>query len=223
MPYRRLRQVTLHRLELAEEQPVGVDADHAVGTGAKHAPHVVAIAAADIEDALALKVQVRGDPRPLPVRTPFGVHVHAEQVERALAPRRQAHQCGAHLRPSGVVAVGVQAQAIDQVDFAGLDLGQCIQGALPALQVAMAFFHLGVELGLQPIGPGGQGRTRQTASEGGQINHGRAINEAKLRHWNHGTTFENPAASRRSRCSSRLSGFMTFSMALRFWAISSSL
>ena len=97
------------------------------------------------------------------------------------------------------------------------------QRRLPALQVAVAFLHFLVELRLQGVGPFGQRCAGQTAGEGGQINHGKAINEAKLRHWNHGTTFENPAASRRSRCSSRLSGFMTFSMALRFWAISSSL
>ena len=90
-------------------------------------------------------------------------------------------------------------------------------------QAAVTFFHFLVELRLQGVGPFGQRSAGQTAGEWGQINHGKAINEAKLRHWNHGTTFENPAASRRSRCSSRLSGFMTFSMALRFWAISSSL
>ena len=149
--------------------------------------------------------------------------MHAEQVERAFAPRAQAHQRGMHLRAGGVVANGVEGQAIEQIDFAGLDFRQCIQRALPALQVAMPLFHLAIELRLQALGPYGQGSADQVAGEGGQINHGKAINEAKLRHWNHGTTVENPAASRRSRCSSRLSGFMTFSMALRFWAISSSL
>ncbi|MNZ50029.1 hypothetical protein D3C78_678100 [compost metagenome] len=149
--------------------------------------------------------------------------MHAEQVERPLAPRRQAHQGGTHLRAGFIVAIGVQLQAVEQIDFARLDPWQGVQRALPALQVAMALFHFLVELRLQGVGPFGQRRAGQTAGEGRQINHGKAINEAKLRHWNHGTTFENPAASRRSRCSSRLSGFMTFSMALRFWAISSSL
>ena len=54
-----LLQKALNGLELAEEQPVGVDADHAVGACAEHAPHVITIAAANIEDALALKVDVR--------------------------------------------------------------------------------------------------------------------------------------------------------------------
>ncbi|MNN44160.1 hypothetical protein D3C81_1584380 [compost metagenome] len=62
VPGVRLGQVALHRLELAEEQPVRVDTDHAVRAGAKHAPHVITVATADIEDALALQVQVRGDP-----------------------------------------------------------------------------------------------------------------------------------------------------------------
>ncbi|MNL21991.1 hypothetical protein D3C87_1433080 [compost metagenome] len=223
VPGVRLGQVALHRLELAEEQPVRVDTDHAVRAGAEHAPHVITVAAADIEDALAFQVQVRGDPRPLPVRAPFGIDVHAEQVERPLAPWRQSHQRSAHLRAGLVAAISIQLQAIEQIDFARLDLRQGVQRALPAFQVAMALFHFLVELRLQGVGPIGQRRAGQTAGEGRQINHGKAINEAKLRHWNHGTTFENPAANRRSRCSSRLSGFMTFSMALRFWAISSSL
>ncbi|MNJ55678.1 hypothetical protein D3C77_511860 [compost metagenome] len=62
VPGRQLWQVALNRLELAEEQPVGIDADHAVGTGTEHAPLVVTVAAADIENALALEIQVRGDP-----------------------------------------------------------------------------------------------------------------------------------------------------------------
>ena len=89
VPGGQLRQVTFHRMELAEEQPVRVDTDHAVSTGAEHAPHVVTIAAADVEDALAGKVQMRRDPGPFPVRAPFGVHMHAEYLERPLAPRRQ--------------------------------------------------------------------------------------------------------------------------------------
>ncbi|MCY1559422.1 hypothetical protein D9M68_964620 [compost metagenome] len=87
----------------------------------------------------------------------------------------------------------------------------------------MTLFQLGVQLRLQALRPGSQGRARQAADEGRQIDHGRAINEAKLRHWNQGTTFEKPAARRRSWWVSSVSGFITFSMALRFWAISSSL
>ncbi len=62
MPGVGLRQVALHRLELAEEQPVGVDTDHRVRPGAEHAPHVITVAAAYIEDALAFEIQVRGYP-----------------------------------------------------------------------------------------------------------------------------------------------------------------
>ena len=87
VPRRFLLQKALHGLELAEEQPVGVDADYAVGACAEHAPHVVAVAAAHIEDALALEVDMRRDPRPFPVRVPLGIDVNAKQVERAFAPR----------------------------------------------------------------------------------------------------------------------------------------
>ncbi|MNN42590.1 hypothetical protein D3C81_1567830 [compost metagenome] len=88
VPGRQFWQVTLNGLELTEEQPVGVDADDAVGTGTEHAPLVIAVAAADIEDTLALEVQVRGYPRPLPVGAPLGVDVYTEQVEWAFTPRR---------------------------------------------------------------------------------------------------------------------------------------
>ncbi|MND96895.1 hypothetical protein D3C80_891990 [compost metagenome] len=166
---------------------------------------------------------MRGNPRPLPVRAPLGIDMHAEQIERALAPRRQAHQRLLHARTGVVIAVAIQIEAVLQVNARGRQRWQGIQRSLPAFQVAMTLFHLGVELRLQALCPLRQGSARQAADQGGQINHGRAINEAKLRHWNQGTTLEKPAASRRSRCSSRLSGFITFSMALRFWAISSSL
>ena len=113
------RQVTLYRLELAEKQPVGIDANHAVSTGAEHAPHVVAVATTHIEEAFAFEVQVRRDPRPFPVRAPFGVHMHPEQIERPLAPRAQAHQRGMHLRAGRVIAIGVEGQTVKQVDFTG--------------------------------------------------------------------------------------------------------
>ena len=107
-------------MELAEEQPVGIDAHDAVGTGAEHAPHVVAVAAADIEDALAGQIQVRGHPRPLPVRAPLGVDVHAEQLEGALAPGDQALQGGPQRSAGGLVTGGVEAQCITQFDLARL-------------------------------------------------------------------------------------------------------
>ncbi|MNS90016.1 hypothetical protein D3C72_1240500 [compost metagenome] len=223
VPGGQLWQVLLNGLELAEEQPVGIDANHHVGAGTEHAPLVVAIAAAHVEHALALEVQVRADPGPFPVRTPFGVHMHAEQVEWPFAPRGQAHQCLAHLHAGGVVAIAVQAQPVDQVDFARIQGGQGFQRTAPAVEVTVTLLQLGFQLRLQALRPGSQGRARQTADEGGQIDHGRAIKEAKLRHWNQGTTFEKPAARRRAWWASRVSGLITFSMALRFWAISSSL
>ncbi|MNT69982.1 hypothetical protein D3C72_2083350 [compost metagenome] len=90
----------------------------------------------------------------------------------------------------------------------------------------MAHRELGIELPGKVGCPVLQGSARQRLLQGVEVqrtNHGRAISEAKLRHWNQGTTLEKPAASRRARCSSKLSGCMTFSRALRFWAISSSL
>ncbi|MNZ86395.1 hypothetical protein D3C78_1052140 [compost metagenome] len=229
VPGRQVGQVVLHGEELAEEQPVGIDADHAVGAGAEHAPLVVAVAAADIQHALAGKIQMRGDPCPLPVRVPLGIDMHAEQLERPLAPGDQALerllQGGALLAAAGAG----QGEAFGQLAVLDGQRRQGVDGGLPAGQVAVAAGQLvGEQLG-QGGRPGGQRRAAQTVEQGGEVGaggevgHGRAISEAKLRHWNQGMTFEKPAASRRSRCSSRLSGFITFSMALRFWAISSSL
>ncbi|MCY1285484.1 hypothetical protein D9M69_373250 [compost metagenome] len=103
---------------------------------------------------------------------------------------------------------------------------QGVDRRAPAFQVAMTDGELAVEQAGQVGGPvlqRGSGQALLQAVEVESADHGRAISEAKLRHWNQGTTLRKPAASRRSRCRSRLSGFITFSMALRFWAISSSL
>ncbi|MNQ31218.1 hypothetical protein D3C85_445850 [compost metagenome] len=160
---------------------------------------------------------------------PLSVDVYAEQLERPLAPGDQAlerlFQGGALLAAAGTG----QREAFGQFTLLDAQRRQCIDGGLPAGQVAMAASQLvGEQLG-QGGCPGGQWCAAQAVEQGGEVGadgevgHGRAISEAKLRHWNQGMTFEKPAASRRSRCSSRLSGFITFSMALRFWAISSSL
>nr|WP_239056528.1 hypothetical protein [Wenzhouxiangella limi] len=60
--------------------------------GIEHAPAEVTVAGADVEHALALEFQMRRDPVPLPVRTPFGVHDDTAEVQRPLAPRDQGLQ-----------------------------------------------------------------------------------------------------------------------------------
>jgi len=110
----------LYRLELTEEQPVRVDPDDHVGASAQHAPLVIAITAANVQYPLALEVQVRRNASPFPVRAPFGIDVHAKQIEGAFAPGRQPHQCLAHLHAAGIIAVAVQTQSVYQVDFARL-------------------------------------------------------------------------------------------------------
>ncbi len=211
-------------MELAEEQPVRVDPDHAVGTGTEHAPHVVAVAATDVEDAFAGQIQVRRDPVPLPVRAPLGIDMHAEHVERTLAPWREPHQRIVGGLARGVVTGRVEAEAVTQFDLHGRQRRQRIDGTPPARQITVTNREFGVQLLLNAVGPGGQRGAGQAPGEGSQVEvHGRAISEAKFRHWNQGTTLEKPASSSRWRWVSRLSGFITFSMALRFWAISSSL
>ena len=167
VPGGQVRQVALHGLELAEEQPVGVDADHAFGAGTEHPPLVVAVAATDIQHAPAAQVEVWSDPRPLPVRAPFGVDMHAKQVERPLAPGRQAEQRIAHLLAGGVIAIVIEGEAVQQVDLARQHGRQGVQRRLPTAEVAVADGHLGVQLLLQVIGPVFQGRTLQALNQRG--------------------------------------------------------
>ncbi len=152
--------------------------------------------------------------------------MHAEHVKRSLAPGDQAAQGGFQGFAGGVVTAAVEAECVQQVDLLGLERRQRLDGGVPARQVAVADGQLGVDLRRQVGAPVLQRTAGQPGLQRIEIettDHGRAISEAKLRHWNHGTTLLKPAASRRSRCCSRLSGFITFSMALRFCAISSSL
>src|SRR5690606_22325964 len=120
-------------------------------------------------------------------------------------------------------AGAIQTELLLQLDGFRMQRRQSVQRLAPTGQVAMATRQFVGELLRQLGRPGGQRGTGQMPGQRSEINHGRAISEAKLRHWNQGTTWEKPAASKRSRCCCRLSGCMMCSMALRFWAISSSL
>src|SRR5690606_41543450 len=109
-----------------------------------------------------------------------------------------------------LVAIAFQAEGLAQLDGNGLDIRQRVDRASPARQVAVANGELGFQLLLQAIGPGGQRGAGQPPGQGRQVAvHGRAISEAKFKHWNQGTTLEKPASSNRWRGVSRPSGFMT--------------
>src|SRR5690606_41723543 len=126
----------------------------------------------------------------------------------------------------GVAERAVQGKAFAQLHTLWRQRGQALQRGLPTRQVTVADGQLGSDLFAQAVCPARQRAALQLIAQTLQIkalDHGRATSEAKFRHWNHGTTWLKPASSKRWRCTSRLSGFMTFSRALRFWAISSSL
>ena len=108
--------------------------------------------------------------------------MHTKYIERAFAPRRQAHQRFVQLHPRFGIAVVIKGEAFNQVDACRHQFRQGLQRALPALQVAVTLGHFGIELRLQTIGPFSQRGARQAADQRSEINHGRAINEAKLRH-----------------------------------------
>ncbi|MNP47557.1 hypothetical protein D3C76_1416190 [compost metagenome] len=152
--------------------------------------------------------------------------MHAEHVERALAPGNQPLQRGLELLAGRLIALTLQGEVAIQFGGGRDQLRQAVHGRQPALEVAMAIFDLGLQLRSEGLAPGLQGRASQLALQAGEgetFDHGRAIIEEKLRHWNHSTTLEKPASSRRWRWVSKVSGRMTFSMAVRFWAISRSL
>ena len=103
-------------MELAEEQPVRVDTDHAVSTGAEHAPHVVTIAAADVEDALAGKVQMRRD------RAHFQSERHSVST---CTPNTSNGPCATATAPSaprGWPGVWLRRRGREAETFAQLDL-----------------------------------------------------------------------------------------------------
>ena len=92
LPDRGIRQIAADGLELGQEQQVRIHTDDHARAVLPHAPHVITIAAADIQYALALKFDMRRDPIPFPVRAPFGIDLHAKQLEWPLAPGMQALQ-----------------------------------------------------------------------------------------------------------------------------------
>lgn len=79
-----------HRFKLAQEQLGGIDTDRQMCAGADHPPHVIAAAAAHVEDSPASEIgQVRQNALPFPVGSPFGIDIDAVQRIRAFAPRHQ--------------------------------------------------------------------------------------------------------------------------------------
>src|SRR5574344_254286 len=162
-------------------------------------------------------------PLPLPVGTPFGIHMHAKQVKRPLAPGMQAAQGIGQLLALPVATGTVQLYRILQVVLFQRQRRHGLYRVHPARQVTMAGIKALIELVLYRARPVFKRCAVQMAGKGSKVDHGKAIREAKLMHWNHRCTRLKPASCRRWRCSSRLSGSMTFSMARRFWAISSSL
>ena len=126
--------------------------------------------------------------------------MHTEHIEGPFAPGRQAEQCVTGDGACRLVAIGIQPEGIAQLNGVRLDVRQCIDCPPPARQIAVTDGELGVELLLQAVGPGRQWGASQAPGEGSQVEiHGRAISEAKFRHWNQGTTLEKPASSKRWR------------------------
>jgi len=108
-------QVALQHEKLQDRGEEGLDAQDELGALAAHAPAVVAVTAADVEDAPPGKgLDVRQHPVPLPVRAPFGVDVHAEDVVGALAPGVKG------LEPSDEPVVVDRAQIRGRADGDGV-------------------------------------------------------------------------------------------------------
>ena len=108
----RVAQVALHHLELQNRGKEGLDAEDEVGAGAAHAPAVITVAAADIEDAAPRqRLDVRQQPFPLPVGAPLGINPDAEEMVRAFAPRVKGLEQGDQLCAVNLAKIGAAADA----------------------------------------------------------------------------------------------------------------
>ena len=130
-------EVFLQGLELQVEQYRGFDADHAPRRLRQHAPAVIPVAAADVENTAAGERLQRGfDPLPFQIRAPFAIDVDTGDMERPLAPRLQTLQCLVQL--TRILTIGVQSHG-GQIETR-LDLvqrGQSRQRRRPARIVAV--------------------------------------------------------------------------------------
>ena len=85
--------VALHGAMLHAEQQRRIHTDHFPGARGQHAPAEIAIAAADVEHAMAGEAAEAGrDALPFPVRAPLRVDVHVGKAERTFTPRMQRFQ-----------------------------------------------------------------------------------------------------------------------------------
>ena len=203
-----------------------------MSAGANHAPHVVSAAAADIKDGTPGQIgKVRQYALPLPVGTPFGIDIHAVKGEGPFTPRHQILQ--QVFNPQALAFAerrfALGGDAVQQIQTVGRKLGQKLDGPFPfpvfAVQrVALPGRHLGRQR-LQPVRKRAFGNQLIKVAE---INHAgspdfTAINDPKLKHWNHSSACSKPALRRRALWVSTESVSITFSSMLRFWLISSSL
>ena len=120
---------------LHDVQQRRIDPDHQAGARAEHAQAVVAVAAADVEDALAAPIHVRRQPSPFPVGAPFAVDGHTAQPQRSLAPGVQFQQRGAQR-----LAVGRRRAQFGRVAIqrrAGRDARQGVERGSPTGQVTV--------------------------------------------------------------------------------------
>src|SRR5690606_12475485 len=153
--------------------------------------------------------------------------MHAKQLEGSLAPGVQALEGIAQLLllHRAQLIGGADTHAVLPFEQARLEVRQLAQAGLPTGQVAMplGIGKAALQGGRQVGQPVLQRGTAQVAVQRGIIDHTWAIIEPKLRHWNQRQVWPNPAACNRSKCACWVSSSMTFSMALRFCAISRSL
>ena len=127
--------------ELRQEQRGRIDADHLPGPGIRHAPAVISVTAADIQDqAVRQRLQMRNHPVPFPVRTPFGIDPDIGNPIRPLAPGMQGLQAGqqGRLRFALQWSVGTDAErALSAIHAPFTQHGQLIECLLPSGPVTM--------------------------------------------------------------------------------------
>ena len=135
---RRRHQITAQRRELRQTVERRIDAEYEARAGLRHAPQVIAVAAADIEYATAGQWPHMGQyPRPFPVAAPFTVDQDIEQCERPLAPRRKRHEGSAQSLTRGGLARPARAHSRPQTALLDRQRWQRREGRLPLRHTAI--------------------------------------------------------------------------------------
>ena len=142
-----------------------IDARHKPGAGPQHAPAVIAVAAANIQNsAVGQRRNLVLQTAPLQRRAPFPIYIDAKQLEGPLAPGDQPFQLppeGLPLR-RGAIRRPAYSHRVRVKDEQGRSqLRQAPEGVKPIRTIPMLGLSVKTrQLFVKPVGPGGHAAGR---------------------------------------------------------------